>query len=170
MNVAEAPMQTPEPPNTYWSLNKASKELGINKSTLSTDAAKGKIQWHDQQDGSKKFFVPELYSFYSQRLKDRTERAERLLNGVHSPDTERHEHSQNNELNTALDAKAEIVALLKAQLEETRHDRDQWRKQAEDTSKQLTEALTVIKALPAPAATAEPEQPVKRRKFLGLFG
>ena len=176
MNVAEAPMQTPEHPSEYWSLNKASKELGINKSTLSMDAQKGKLQWHPQPDGTKKFFVPELYTFYAQRIRERTERAERVLNNGTSPQTERPEPSQNNDLNTALEAKSEIVALLKAQLEETRNDRDQWRKQAEDTTKQLTEVLTVMKALPAPKPAdpeqviSQAEQPPKRKKFLGLFG
>lgn len=159
-------MQTPEHPVEYWSLNHASKELGINKSTLSTDASKGKIQWHPQPDGTKKLFAPELYTFYAERLKRRTKRAERVLNVVTSPEVERSEHSQNNDLYTALEARAEVVELLKAQLDETRRDRDHWREQADKASRQLSDALNVIKALPAPERV---EEPPKRKKFLGIF-
>lgn len=160
-------MQTTEHASEYWTLNKASKELGINKSTLSMDASKGKIQWHPQPDGSKKLFVPELLTFYAERLKRRTERAERVLNGGKSPEIEHQENSENNGLNTAIEAKNEVVDLLKAQLEDVRRDRDEWRRQAESAAHQLTEALTVIKSLPAPKSEPVPEQ--RRKKFLGLF-
>lgn len=166
MNTPEPTAQTTEQQSQYWSLNRASKELGINKSTLSTDASKGKLQWHPQPDGTKKFFAPELYNLYRERIAKRTERAERVLNTGTNPETEQDKPSQNKELNTALEVRSEMVDILKAQIDDLRHDRDQWRKQAEATADQLTEALTVIKALPAPVpVVAEP----KRKKFLGLF-
>jgi hypothetical protein len=163
----EPAQNTQETPIQYWSLNKASKELGINKSTLSNDASKGKIQWHPQQDGTKKFFAPELYTYYAERLKKRTERAERVLNTVTSPYIEHHEHNQNSNLNTALEAKAELVEMLKAQIEDVKADRDHWRKQADDAARRLDDAMHVIKALPAPANTTQ--EPVKRKKLFGLF-
>jgi hypothetical protein len=167
MNMAEPTAQTVEHPPHYWSLNKASKELGINKSTLSTDASRGKIQWHSQPDGTRKLFAPELYTFYAERLKTRTERAERVLNVVTRPELERGEQSNNTDINGALNAKDELVEVLKSQISDLRHDRDQWRQQAEDATRQLTDALIYIKALPAPATVSEPAP--KRKWFFGLF-
>jgi demethoxyubiquinone hydroxylase (CLK1/Coq7/Cat5 family) len=86
---------------------------------------------------------------------------------VTSPDNERHEPSENKHLHTALEAKEEIIASLKSKIQDLRDDRDQWRDQAGKAARQLDEALTVIKALPAPAKTEE-EQP-KRKKLWGLF-
>jgi len=161
-------MNDPANELAYWSLNKASKELGINKSTLSTDAAKGRIQWHSRTDGTRKFFAPELYSFYADRLKKRTERAERVLNVVTRPENERPEPIENSELNVVVQAKEELIAALKGQIEDLKHDRDQWRRQADDATRQLTEALTVIKALPAPARTEQ--EPDRRGFFAKMFG
>ena len=172
MNTPEVVMQTPEHPAQYWSLNQASKELGINKSTLSTDASKGKIQWFDQPDGTKKLFAPQLYSFYAERLKKRTERAERVLNVVTSPDIEHLQTPQNTrpnkDLEHVLEAKEEVIATLKAQIEDLKAEREDIRVQRD----RWHQAYNEIKSLPAPSNDrAVIEQPGEKRGFLArLFG
>lgn len=167
VNMSEQPMNTLEIPTQYWSLNHASKELGINKSTLSNDAAKGKIQWHDQQDGSRKFFAPELYTFYAERLKKRRERAEHVLNGSTSPENEQAKPIENKGLNGVVQAKDELIASLKAQIEDLRGDRDEWRKQADETARRLEDTLQIMKALPAPAGSQKPQKPGFFARLLG---
>jgi len=150
----------------YWSLNKASKELGINKSTLSTDAAKGKIQWFDRPEG-RRLFAPQLYTFYADRIARRkaAKQDEHGLNGRSSPGRE---PIENSDLNAALRAKEEVISLLKEQIEDIKKERDAWREKERETNAQLTRSQQLILALPAPANEQPVEQP-KRRKFLGIF-
>ena len=154
----------PNPPAEYWSMSQASRVLGINKGIISQDVAKGKIQWHDRPDGTRKLFVPELYTVYADKL---AKKKKRLEIGDNTPDGTETKPPENREVTAVVEAKEEVIALLKSQLDEMRRatddirqDRDHWRRQAE-------EATGLLKALPAPASYTAPQE--KRGFFARLF-
>jgi hypothetical protein len=156
------------PPNEYWSMSQASRTLGINKGIISQDVSKGKIQWHARPDGTKKLFVPELYNVYSDKLakkRKQLENGDKPLNGTEN------KLQENRELTVIVEAKDEVITLLKSQIEglrgdliDTRQDRDHWRRQAE-------QATDILKALPAPANhNAEPSKERRLNLWQRLTG
>jgi hypothetical protein len=151
----------------YWSMSQASKMLGINKGMISQDVSKGKIQWHERPDGTKKLFVPELYHVYADKLAKRKKQLETAAEQVSSPESK---PTSNGEVTGVIEAKEEVIALLKSQLEEMRRDvtdikqdRDHWRRQAE-------QATEIILALPAPNPITPVTTHEKRGFVARLFG
>jgi hypothetical protein len=143
------------PPNEYWSISQASRELGINKGIISQDAAKGKLQLHPRGDGTKKLFVPELFNVYADKI---AKKKKQLENGDNPTSRTENKPIVNRELTVVLEAKEEVIALLKSQIDglrvevtDVRQDRDHWRRQAE-------QATEILKALPAPT-NQNPPQP-----------
>jgi len=155
------------PPTEYWSMSQASKVLGINKGMISQDVSKGKIQWHERPDGSRKLFAPELYSVYADKLAKRKKQLETASEQVSRTENK---PQANGEVTGVMEAKEEVISLLKSQLEEMRRDvadikqdRDHWRRQAE-------QATEIIRALPAPNPITPVKTPEKRGFVARLFG
>jgi hypothetical protein len=155
----------------YVSLNQAAKLFKKSKSNIHTLIGKGKLQWHQQPNGERKLFLPELANLFGSPPEERTEHA------IEHATRPAIEHSKNTE-NAVLVARLEVELtaarsmietlqsqqrhereILQSQVEREKANADNWRRMAEESTQ-------IIKALPRPQ---EQEVP-KRKKLFGFLG
>jgi hypothetical protein len=162
-------LETPE--SLYISLNQAAKLWGKSKGNLSNLAKAGKFQWHDQPNGERKLFLPELATYFGKPPGEHQKPVSKLA--VVSS-RERQENTGNTStLQAELTAAREMIDVLRGQmkreadllenqLRREQENADRWRRQAE-------EAQQMLKALPAPAGSSTPT-PEKRGLWSRLTG
>lgn len=123
-------------------INQAAKLTGKNKAVIHRDAESGKLHFSKNEKGHRVFQLADLIACYGE-LKPITS-DETASNHQKSPDQETIETST---LAAVVLAKEEVIATLKAQIEDLKaeredikRDRDRWNKAFEE-----------VKMLPAPA-------------------
>ncbi|RYD73047.1 MAG: hypothetical protein EOP84_22155 [Verrucomicrobiaceae bacterium] len=131
----------------YISLGEAARTWGKHKGTVSKHIKDGKLQWHNQPNGTKKLFAPEVANLYGPIPGNVAETVQKPVEGTDKqPHATPHETGEIKGLEAALTAKEEVIALLrdqladaKSQIERERQMADQWRMEYQ-----------AVKMLPAP--------------------
>jgi hypothetical protein len=179
----ETPVETPTPEQVagvYWSLNEASRQTKMPKGTISKDAAKGKIQWHERPDGTKKLHAAEIFHYYADRIKRRAQETGNNRGNVVSLTTSEQQISQEETWKQPQKQDQNAIQLAEALLE-VRHLKerlDDKSEQIEDLREQRDKLmeqnhrLTLMLPAPTPTPAAQdntpPENPpVQRRSLWG---
>ncbi|MFN7137801.1 MAG: hypothetical protein ACK4UN_00525 [Limisphaerales bacterium] len=141
-------------PLGHVGINQAAKLTGKNKAVIHRDADSGKLHHSKNEKGHRIFQIADLISCYGE-LKPVTS-DETSSNHQKSP-TE--EPIVTSDLSAALEAKEEVIATLKAQIEDLKAEREDIKGERDRWHKAFEE----VKMLPAPA-TSQP------KRFLWIFG
>lgn len=154
----------------YISLNQAAKLWGKSKGTISKLASSGKLQWHDQPNGERKLFLPELSQRFGPPLSEQQKQVAKQGEVTdRQPPVNTGNAHENSRLEAELTAAREMIETLREQMNRERElladqvarerqNADAWRTVAQ-------EAQQMMKALPAPAIVKEqaPEPPAPRK-------
>lgn len=132
-----------------FSLSQAAKRVGVSKATIHRAIKSGKLSANRQDDGSYKIDPSELSRVYQMTAGDMSEgtpetASEPVSRG--SGETIRNPSRNAPEplsaaaavLQAELGGARQLIALLEAQVEDLRGDRDGWRQQAETAQRLLT--------------------------------
>jgi hypothetical protein len=132
----------------YISLSQAAKTWHMYKGTVSRHVKEGKLQWHDQPDGSRKLFAPEVANLY---VAPPGNAAETVSNSSKAaPAVEEASNSDVTLLKSMLEAKEEMIKVLQNQLNDQRAQIERERQVAEQWRSEFTSMKDQVLALPAP--------------------
>ncbi|HEY3783458.1 MAG TPA: hypothetical protein VGL56_20435 [Fimbriimonadaceae bacterium] len=132
----------------YISLSQAAKTWHMYKGTVSRHVKEGKLQWHDQPDGSRKLFAPEVANLYGAPPGNSTETVS--ATSKPAPVTEAPTNADVTHLKAMLDAKEDMIRVLQSQLADQKAQIDRERQVAEQWRNEFTSMKDQVLALPAP--------------------
>lgn len=143
-------------------INEAARLTGKNKATISRDTKSGKLSATSSDTGSKRYQVAELERVYGKLRNPDTGYAP----GADHRNQPEEKTSETILLPEVLKAKDQVIELLQKQVEDLRHERDNWRETANQALRALpapapAPAETIVSTTPAPVqapVTAPPEK------------
>lgn len=171
--ISETAIETPtksllpdDNSGVYLSMNEASRQSKVPKGTISKDVAKGKLQWHERPDGTRKLHAAEVFHFYSDRIR-REETGNSTVNGVSvsAPEQPSEQETPTKTAIELVEARTEVRFLrerLANDAEQIKDLREQ-RNKLMESNQRLTYLLTGPAA--APAAEAAKEEPASLVSF-----
>jgi hypothetical protein len=139
------------------SLGQAARLAGLGKTTLARAIKAGRLSATRRDDGGYQIDVAELERVYPLRAP-----AEAADGTGAAPGLAAHQatdHATSAALAAEVAALREMLTMMREQAAELRHDRDEWRDQAQRFA-----------ALPAPATPATPEKPMTWWRWLRSTG
>ena len=132
----------------YVSLSQAAKTWHMYKGTISRHVKEGKLQWHDQPDGTRKLFAPEVANLYGPPP---TGNPETVSESHRQTASSTENNAEIATLRTSLDAKEEVIKLLQQQVAAYRDQIEREREVAEQWRHEFTSMKDQVLALPAPS-------------------
>jgi hypothetical protein len=132
----------------YISLSQAAKTWHMYKGTVSRHVKEGKLQWHDQPDGTRKLFAPEVANLYGPPPGNASETVSPAAKAIPAP--EQSGAADVTLLKAMLDAKEEMILVLQNQLADQKTQIERERQIAEQWRNEFTSMKDQVLALPAP--------------------
>lgn len=153
------PVRNPQENPLYMSLGQVARQWRKHKGTVSRHISEGKLQWHDQPDGSRKLFAPEVAKLYGALPQNGIETVSEPVQGTTpQPVSNTQDPGEIKGLRATVEAKDEVIRALQEQLADTRAQLERERDNVERerlNADRWREEFQTIKMLPAPAGQPE---------------